>query len=458
MSSSNKIVKYKRPIQLNIGIIIFLVIFVYLVFQMVAYATQKHVTIYEVQTGEIAEGNEYTGLILRSEKVINSEESGYLNFYQENASKIGKGDTIYSIDEDGSYYQKIKEAAMDGSSITSDEFSSLASQISDYMGGFEDDSFSSIYSFKTNLNSKVSEVLSIDALDALEESENLSSNDSFHIYQAPTDGIIEYYVDGYEDVTLKNITADQFDSLSYSKTSLSSLENVTAETSVYKIITSEKWKMLIPISEETKELIADEDYLKITIKKDGESIWGAVKFKTIDKQEYLVLTFNNSMIRYSEDRFVSVKLEIDTQSGLKIPKSAITKKDFYVIPKDYFTKGNDSSDEGLLVKQEESNNVVFEALTIYYEDDDYYYIDPNALEEGTVIQKPDSDETYTVKTTKSLKGVYNINKGYAIFKQIEITAQNAEYAIISDDTDYGLNQYDHIALDGSIISEGELVN
>ncbi len=459
MASSNKIVKYKKPIQLNIGVIIFLVIFVYLVMQVFAYAAQKHVTIYEVQTGELAEGNEYTGLILRSEKVVNSESSGYLNYYRENSAKVGKGDTIYSVDSDGSYYQQIKEATSDGSSISSEEFSSLAGDIKDYMGSYDDVSFSSIYSFKSNLDSKVSEVLSLDALDALKESEDLSSSDSFHIYKSPTDGIVEYYVDGYEDVSLKNLTSDLFDSLSYSKTSLSTQESVTSDSSVYKLITSEKWRLVIPINDETKEAIADEDYLKVTFQKDGQSIWGKIKYKTIDSKEYLVLVFSNSMIRYSEDRFVDVKLEIDKQSGLKIPNTAITTKDFYVVPKEYFTKGNDSSDEGLLVKQDDSSTVSFEALTIYYEDEDgYYYIDPSAIEEGTVIQKPDSDETCTIKTTKSLKGVYNINKGYAVFKQINITSQSAEYSIISEDTDYGLNLYDHIALDGSIISEGELVN
>ena len=54
-------------------------------------------------------------------------------------------------------------------------------------------------------------------------------------------------------------------------------------------------------------------------------------------------------------------------------------------------------------------------------------------------------------------GVYNINKGYAIFKQIRIIYQNEEYAIVEPRTTYGIALYDHIALDASSLSENELV-
>ena len=43
---------------------------------------------------------------------------------------------------------------------------------------------------------------------------------------------------------------------------------------------------------------------------------------------------------------------------------------------------------------------------------------------------PDSTETYTVSRRATLKGVYNMNKGYADFKQIEVLYQNEEYSIV----------------------------
>ena len=54
--------------------------------------------------------------------------------------------------------------------------------------------------------------------------------------------------------------------------------------------------------------------------------------------------------------------------------------------------------------------------------------------------------------------VYNINKGYAVFKQIDILYQNEEYSILKKGTDYGISLYDHIALEGDSIEENDLVH
>ena len=74
-----------------------------------------------------------------------------------------------------------------------------------------------------------------------------------------------------------------------------------------------------------------------------------------------------------------------------------------------------------------------------------------------VIQS-DSSSTYTIgDDVGSLTGVYNINKGYAVFKQISILSQNDNYSIVDPKTDYGIALYDHIALDGSKVKENQLV-
>jgi hypothetical protein len=74
------------------------------------------------------------------------------------------------------------------------------------------------------------------------------------------------------------------------------------------------------------------------------------------------------------------------------------------------------------------------------------------------ILKPDSTNTYIVGSrTGSLSGVYNINKGYAVFKQITVIYENDEYAIVEPKTSYGIALYDHIALDGSQLREDQLI-
>ena len=58
---------------------------------------------------------------------------------------------------------------------------------------------------------------------------------------------------------------------------------------------------------------------------------------------------------------------------------------------------------------------------------------------------------------KKLKGVYNINKGYAVFKQIKILCESEEYYVVEEGNDYGLANYDHIALDSDSVKENDVV-
>ena len=85
------------------------------------------------------------------------------------------------------------------------------------------------------------------------------------------------------------------------------------------------------------------------------------------------------------------------------------------------------------------------------------YLDPQVFDENTALVRPESTETYPLKATKVLKGVYNINKGYAVFKQIEILCESDEYYIVKAGNDYSLTNYDHIALDGGTVIENSVV-
>ena len=102
---------------MNIGIIIFVIIFIYLIFNVFSYLTEVHISPYEVEQGTIAVNNVYNGLILRNEKVITSPYSGSLNYYVKEGSKVSYGDFLYSVDENGDVAKMINEANQDGSSI-----------------------------------------------------------------------------------------------------------------------------------------------------------------------------------------------------------------------------------------------------------------------------------------------------------------------------------------------------
>ena len=71
--------------------------------------------------------------------------------------------------------------------------------------------------------------------------------------------------------------------------------------------------------------------------------------------------------------------------------------------------------------------------------------------------KPGGQDRYTVSKRATLVGVYNMNKGYADFRQINILYQNDEYAIVQSNTKYGLNVYDYIVLDAEAVSVEEFI-
>ena len=84
-------------------------------------------------------------------------------------------------------------------------------------------------------------------------------------------------------------------------------------------------------------------------------------------------------------------------------------------------------------------------------------MDDSVLRIGDKLIKTNSTETFTVSKAGTLVGVYNINKGYADFKQIQILNQNEEYSIIKSNTNYGLIAYDYIVLDAESVNEDEFI-
>ena len=88
----------------------------------------------------------------------------------------------------------------------------------------------------------------------------------------------------------------------------------------------------------------------------------------------------------------------------------------------------------------------------------YCYVDEKTFRENDVLKKPDSSETFVVGEVDYLEGVYGMNKGYAVFRQIEILDQNEEYCIVAKGTSYGLQPFDYIVLDGESVKEEEILH
>ena len=284
---------------------------------------------------------------------------------------------------------------------------------------------------------------------------NSGTLQSINYKYAPDTGIVVYSIDGYEDLTLEKMNSAVFDNSTYEKQQLINNALVKAGDPVYKLCTSEEWSVIIEEDDEKKVLeLLDLEYVKVRFIKNQDESWGKVSaYTNADGESFVQLTFTNSMITFCRDRFLNIELITEDDTGLKIPNSAIVDKNFYLVPKDYVIKNNDNSTAVLRVKYDEQGNETSEivAVSIYNETETVFYLDTDTLRSGDTLIKTDSNDRFTVSKTDSLIGVYNINKGYADFRQISILYQNEEYSIVRSNTTYGLNVYDYIVLDSTTV-------
>jgi len=167
------------------------------------------------------------------------------------------------------------------------------------------------------------------------------------------------------------------------------------------------------------------------------------------------------MVTFCTDRFIDIELITEEETGLKIPNSSIVEKEFFIIPKEYITYGGTNGNAGVMREAYDEDGTAtseFIETTIYHETETEYYLDDSRLRIGDYIIMPQSTQKQSVSKRGTLIGVYNINKGYADFKQINILYQNEEYAVVKSNTRYGLNTYDYIVLDASSVEENEIIN
>ena len=124
--------------------------------------------------------------------------------------------------------------------------------------------------------------------------------------------------------------------MSYQKENLITGGKIEKGDSVYKLITSENWTLMVPLTDKMAASLAGRESIQVKFVKDGESQNGSLSIINVGDQKVAQIELVNGMTRYAEDRFLEVELVINTQSGLKIPVSSIVEKEFYTVPQRIF--------------------------------------------------------------------------------------------------------------------------
>lgn len=446
---------FRKRWNINIGVVIFGVVFIYLIVTVLMYLTSSHISAYEVREGTILKDNAYTGLVLRNETIVSSEESGYVNYFATEGSKVGAKTKVYSLSPKELDFDSADEE--ESEELTSDERNALLIKTQSFSENFQAEHFNDVYSLKEDI-SAVLESKSSKSRQAQLDEMLASGVEGLQVYNAADDGIIIYTTDGYEDVTAETVTEKMVDKNEYEPVSLKNNTKIKAGEPVYKLIKDDSWTLVISLDDDTAKELAEATRVKVRFTKDQQTERAGFSIRSTKKGNLGFLTFSSSMIRYAQERYLDIELILEDETGLKIPKSSVIEKDFYIVPENYLTQGGNSKETGVLIDSGK-DNAQFQKVDVYYKDSEsgMAYLDPNAFDKETTLLKPDSNDSYKLKDTKVLKGVYNINKGYAVFKQIHILCESEEYYIVESGSSYGLSNYDHIALIGKDVQENDIV-
>lgn len=476
---AKKVVKYRKPF--NIANVFFGAILVYMLIYIYMFFTSVHISGYEVIAGSLATDKQFTGLVLRAEETFHATTAGYIDYYANAGAKVSNSTIVYSVDESGRMSEYLQENS-DEISLSEEHYASLKSDISSFSSGYEKEGFSQVYSFHDTINGNLLELTN---QMLLSEMESLSDADStaFQRVYAEKSGIVEYYIDGYETVTPETITPEMFDKNTYEPSNLRNADLISAGDPVYKLVTDENWSIVIPLTEaQMNEIaykqIADENgnltkkqrsVIEVKFLKDNTTTWAYIDILNMHGQQYIQLNFNNSMVRFAADRYLDIQFLIDDTSGLKIPSSSITTKEFYIIPEAYVMKGGDNDTNGFMIEsfnEEGYSTQKFVTPTFYSITDGMVYIDPNQgsftsnetyVKAGDRVIIPDSNDLYQIGNTAELEGVYCINQGYTQFKKIKVLYSNEEYTIVEEGTTFGLTIYDRIVLNAEAVKEDQVI-
>ena len=438
-----------------------MIIALYILFSVVSFLRRDYIRFYEVREGSLVRENQYNGIILREETAYPAAQSGYVHFTVPEGRKIAKNAELYTIDESGKLEKYLEEHPELQQNLTEKQVLELKNRLENFSQSFQDNQFNTLYSFPSSLSG---DSLAFSGEDGMKQLNSILATlgIQYIVEKAPEAGTVSYLLDGYEGFKEEEISADTFRNQKSKKTITKGGDHVEEGKSLYKIIRSSDWEILFSLTEEERKemenrhkvtlVFSDQDLelpaeLYFIHGKDGK-IYGKVKIQNYD--DYFL-----------EDRFLSFALKEKEESCLKIPASSVVKKEFYVIPNEFLLTEKDGS-QGFKRKGE-NGTVQYVPTEIYRKDQQFSYVsipktgEENAIKTGDLIVKDGSTDSYTVGPTKLLEGVYNINKGYAVFRQIVALEKNDEYVIVEKNTPSGIEVYDHIVLEGSMVRDGQLI-
>lgn len=455
---NRKVVRYRKQVHINVGVVVFIIIFIYLVLLCLQFFQTDKISFYEVVEKSISDDNTFEGLILRDETVYYTDTAGYVNYYIGDGERAAKGATIYTVDETGDVYKQLVHADQEDA-VSAYDTEAIQNTITAFHHAYSDSNYVTALDFKYDIENTILKQDTESLVSSLDQITKKTRSD-FDIVMTKKSGIVSYTMDGMENLTKKKITAELFKQKQDNREQLRKTEAVKEGSPAYKLITSEKWSIIIPFTKEQYKSFQETEQVFVGFPKSGQTVTAGISVFEQAGGYYGQLSLDQYMDLYRSDRYIEVELKVNKADGLKIPVSSIVTKEFYLAPKSYVTVGGKTNSMGVTKKvtDEETKKISYEfvPVTVFLEQDGMYYIEADDLSGGDTILN-EKEKEYQLSKTGSLEGVYNVNKGYAVFRVIEKIYENKEYVIVNEGTPYGLAIYDHIVVNADKIEESQII-
>lgn len=440
--------RIRQLVHIDIGMVIFFIILIYIFASVILYVTSKKTEVYEVRMGTLSDNAVYRGIALREETIVKSRYSGHINYYNKETDHVPAGGLVYSVDESGEIADYADANMQAGDFFTEADLEAFRTQSINFVKDFDPDRFYSVYDYKSASSSQAQKISNRAILAGIK---NLDST-TIHTVSAGEAGAIVYSFDNYTGKEFKKLTEKDFDSSACRKVQLQNGQSIKKGSPAYRVVTDENWSVAI-LTENVEEALRlkAEEYVEVRFLKNNYTSWAYVEDPEDDKDNLMVnLKFSNSMESFCSDRFIDIEILSNEEKGLKIPNTAITDGDFFLVPKEYVFDGSNGQKGVLLCVYtgagSSSQGTRFIPAVPYSETENEYYIDNSVLQDGEILQRPESTEQFTLGKKKKLIGVYYINKGYPDFREVKVTMQNSDYSIVESNQLYGLQEYDYIVL------------
>ena len=385
MSKNNKVVKINKSIKFNAATWVVAAILLYVIICIVRMAAKEPISIYRVSKSNVSNNITLNGIAVREEQLVQTTKAGYVCYYIRDGEKVMNGSTVCTVDETGSLVNTVSDSDEFEALLTDEDYQDIRALISHYKVTYSDENFYDAYNFENNVNNKVLELTNEVMMQQI--SDNTYSNLSG--IKSSCSGIVTYYIDGYEDYDVSKVKASDFDKSKYQKQTLKTGEIVSGGSNVAKIIPSETWNIVAPITDAQISALGDSEKISFKINNSSYIVYMPYSIINGSDGKYINIALDKYLYNFIAERFLTVEIIRDDDEGLKVPNTSLVTKDVYKIPINYLTGGgNQSADNRFNVQRRDENGKVQNTLvepTIFKIDNEFCYVDPGFFQDADVL-------------------------------------------------------------------------